>query len=222
MISRAFFLLLMLAFVALAEAQQYRWVDKNGRVQYTDTPPPAAARDARRVSTTTGDGTPAGPLGPPVPFEVARLQKDFPVTFYSSPTCQKACDLFREALNKRGIPFNEVQVWDRDSNEELKRVSGANEVPVVVVGREVQRGFYPDAFDRILDSAGYPKTGAAPPRSQKAPAPPPGYVPPEGESAKPASTPATNTPPLKAGRYDPSTLEGPAQKPGPYGIPNEK
>ena len=39
---RAVVLLLLLA-AAQAHAQQYRWVDEKGRVQYTDTPPPATA-----------------------------------------------------------------------------------------------------------------------------------------------------------------------------------
>ena len=33
---------------ALATAQQYRWIDDKGRVQYSDTPPPASAKDVQR------------------------------------------------------------------------------------------------------------------------------------------------------------------------------
>jgi len=33
---------LMLAFAAAASAQLYRWVDKDGKVRYSDTPPPGA------------------------------------------------------------------------------------------------------------------------------------------------------------------------------------
>ena len=43
MILRAFLLVVLGAAAAvsgLAQAQQYRWVDQNGRIQFTDTPPP--------------------------------------------------------------------------------------------------------------------------------------------------------------------------------------
>jgi len=35
---------LLLAFAAAASAQLYRWVDKDGRVRYSDTPPPAGTK----------------------------------------------------------------------------------------------------------------------------------------------------------------------------------
>ena len=48
---------LLLAAAAGASAQQYKWVDKNGRVQYGDTPPPGVKATAMRA--------PAGPSAPP-------------------------------------------------------------------------------------------------------------------------------------------------------------
>lgn len=232
MIRQGFFLVLALA-AGLALAQQYRWVDKDGRIQYTDAPPPAWAKDVRKSSIATAKPAPA-----PVPFELARLQKDFPVTLYTSPNCKEGCELARAALNKRGISFKEVQVWDPDTNEELKRVAGAVEVPTLLVGRSAQRGFEQGAFDALLDSAGYPKAGVLPAREQKAPDSPEGYVSPaERESAKPAAEPgpAAEAPqkpgrydpsglkgePQKPGQYDPSGLTGPPPKPGQYGVPAE-
>jgi hypothetical protein len=37
-----------LAFASLAAAQQYKWTDQNGRVQYGDTPPPGVKATALR------------------------------------------------------------------------------------------------------------------------------------------------------------------------------
>ena len=235
MICRAFFTALSLALLLAAgsaSAQQYRWIDKDGSVKYTDAPPPAWAKDVRRSSVA-----PVKPAAPPIPFELARLQKDFPVTLYTSPNCKEGCDLARGALNKRGVPFKEVQVWNPETNEELKSVSGALEVPTLVVGRSSQRGFEQGAFDALLDSAGYPKAGIMPAQSQNAPPPPEGYVPAaEREASKPVAEPAKpeaqtksgpydtsglQGPPPKPGQYDPSGLTGPAPKPGQYGIPAE-
>ena len=36
---------------ATAGAQMYRWVDKDGKVHYTDTPPPAASKSVQKRAT---------------------------------------------------------------------------------------------------------------------------------------------------------------------------
>ena len=167
------------------------------------------------------------------PSELARLQKDFPVTLYTSTDCNEACGLARGALNKRGVPFKEVPVGDTDSIAELKRKAGAVEVPALLVGRLVQLGFEQGAFDDLLDSAGYPKAGVFPARSQKAPVPAAINAPAaEGDAARPVAQgakaavaqPAAGRydasgltgPEPRRGQYDPSGLTGPAPKSGPY------
>jgi hypothetical protein len=113
MIWRAFlpiFGALLLLAGGTVQGQQYRWVDKDGRVQYTDAPPPAGAKDARK-------GAPAGDAAggaPQVPYALAKAQKEFPVTLYTAPNCKEGCDAVRDALNKRGVPFNEVLVYDQE------------------------------------------------------------------------------------------------------------
>jgi glutaredoxin len=217
MICRAFFgtiaLFLLLA-AGPVQAQQYRWVDKDGSTKYTDTPPPAWAKDVRKQSLAPGKPTEAQ-----TPFEILRLQQDFPVSLYTSPNCKEGCEMARDALNKRGVPFKEVQVWNPETNEELKKVSGAVEVPTLVVGRTSHRGFEQGAFDALLDSAGYPRTGLLPARAQAAPTPPEGYI---DETVKPVAVPvAAPEPQPKPGRYDPSGLQGAPRKPGQYSVPGE-
>ena len=53
-------LAVMLATATVA-AQVYKWVDKDGKVQYSDTPPPpsAAKADAKRLNTGTNSSAPA-------------------------------------------------------------------------------------------------------------------------------------------------------------------
>jgi glutaredoxin len=213
MICRAFFLALLLA-AGLAQAQQYRWVDKDGSVKYSDAPPPAWAKDVRKQSIA-----PSKPAAAPVPFEVARLQKDFPVTLYTSPDCKESCASARAALNRRGVPFEEVQVSSPETHALLTRIAGAAEVPTLQVGRGVHRGFELGAFDALLDTASYPRTGLLPPRSQKAPPAPEGNAATEAPAkiAKPQSAEA----PRKSGPYDTSGLQGPPPKPGQYGVPGE-
>ena len=54
---RTFLLLVMVGFAGAALAQQFRWVDKDGRVQYGDTPPPGVK--ATRLKPPPGGSAPA-------------------------------------------------------------------------------------------------------------------------------------------------------------------
>jgi glutaredoxin len=162
-----------------------------------------------------------------VPFEIARLQKDFPVTLYSGPSCREACDDARGTLNKRSVPFTEVLVHDEETIAKLRSVSGSNQLPVLVVGREMQIGYEPGQYAALLDSAGYPPAGTYPARNQAAPklddaqAKPAAPKPAPGPKPGPYDTSGLKGPPPKPGIYDPSGLTGPAPKPGQYVIPGE-
>ncbi len=177
------------------QAQQlYRWIDEQGKTHVSDTPPPPSVKrfEKKRFTGSVVEGGAES-------FELKRAMQQAPVTLYTSPSCKEPCDLARAALNKRGVPFKEVQVWDEATNAELERVVGARSVPSLVVGSYVQKGYGQENFDAALDIGGYPKTGAVPARNQPAPNPPEGY-----ESSGPQPSPAANQP------------ETPAPKPGPY------
>ena len=210
MILRAFLLVLIAAAVSgPAQAQQYRWVDRNGITQFGDAPSPGAKK-IQKISIPTS----AGPEAPPLPFEIARAQKDFPVTLYTTPSCKDLCEQARAVLNRRSVPFSEFQVWNEKTQQELKNATGSNQLPTLMVGRALLRGFEQGQFDKLLDSAGYPALGAYPARNQAAPALPEGYTGSEAATAKSGATKAA--PVTKAGPYDTSGLTGPAPKPGQY------
>ncbi len=157
--------LLATAAAAAAAQQLYRWTDDKGRVHITDTPPPASARNVQKPKPAPG-GIASQP-----PYELEHAMKAFPVTLYTSPSCKEPCAAARALLNKRAVPFKEVQVADERSHEELKKVSGASDLPTLVVGRSVHRGYEAGAYDMLLDTARYPRAGLLPPRSQAAPPP---------------------------------------------------
>jgi glutaredoxin len=185
---------------ASAQAQQmYRWTDEQGRTHITDTPPPASAKGVQKKSAAS-----AKAAEPQAPFELAQAQRDFPVVLYTSPPCKQPCDEARAALNQRGVPFREVQVWDEDSQEQLRKVAGnTEEVPVLTVGRSVQKGFLQDAYDALLDSARYPRAGVLKPRAQAAPKTPEDYVSPENRAAIPPAVPVKPAEEPKPGPYSP-------------------
>jgi glutaredoxin len=201
-------LLLACALGTAAAQQLWQWTDKAGRVHITDTPPPPSARNVQKKNSPA-PATATEATGQE-PYLLTQATKEFPVVLYTSPICKEACAQAREALNKRGVPFKEVQVWDEKTNEELTKVSGAREVPTLLVGRSAQRGFEQGAFDALLDSARYPRTGLLPPRTQEAPALPEGYV-----------SPAEREGQLKAEAVKPEPEEKPS---GPYspGAPRQR
>ena len=222
---------LLLALVASAAAAQqlYRWTDEKGRVHVTDTPPPGNARDVKREAAVAPSASTQQ-----LPFELETATKSFPVVLYTAPNCLEECANARAALNKRGVPFREVQVWDADTHAELKKASGSNEVPVLMVGRSVQKGFEQGAFDALLDSARYPRAGLLQPRNQAAPKPPEGYVSPAARDAALRAQPVKPEEPAPRGRYAPKAPAKPQAEPpkvyapipgkdtpvaGPYGKP---
>jgi len=173
-----------------AHAQQYRWIDEKGRVQYTDAPPPASAKGVQKKNFNPGK---AGAPTEPYALQVAR--KTAPVKLYSAPDCD-ACDRARSYLNQRGIPFAEVSVVSETEHAELKSVSGGSSVPVMLVAGGIQRGFDESAYASALDTAGYPKKGDLPARNQVAPvAPKTGASPPPAlPAAKAAAAPPAASP----------------------------
>jgi glutaredoxin len=192
----------MLAAVAApAQAQQmYRWTDEKGGVHITDTPPPASAKGVQKQKSAT---VPADASRQP--FELAQAMKDFPVTLYTAPNCNEPCQQARTALNQRGVPFKEVLVWEDSVAQELKKLTGGTlDVPVLTVGRSVQKGFQQEAFDALLDSARYPRAGILPALNQAAPKPPADYVAPGERAAAPPAEPVKPEEEAKpAGPYAP-------------------
>jgi glutaredoxin len=182
-----------------AAAQLYRWTDETGKTHFTDTPPPKSAKNVQKQAQP-----PKAQAAPPEPFVLQQARKNYPVKLYSSPGCE-ACTAARKLLNARGIPFDEVSVSDEASNAELKTVSGSNSVPVMVVGATVQKGYEAALYERLLDAAGYPKTGTLPPRNQAEPGM---TVEPRAEE-KPAEA-------AVRGPYAVEEKPGAPPKPGPY------
>lgn len=155
-------LIVLAAAAAQAQAQQYRWIDEHGRVQYTDTLPPASAKSVEKKNFH-GNSVAAQPG-----FALTRALQQSPVKLYTHPECKEPCDIARQVLRRRGVPFSEVVTADPGTFDELKKASGGESVPVLVVGSSVQRSVSADAYNRALDAAGYPSAVDAPPAAPPA------------------------------------------------------
>lgn len=135
---------------ALAQ-QVYKWKDARGVTHYSDTPPPAREQKKVQVKSFTAGG---GSVD--VPYALAQAMRAAPVTIYTTVGCN-ACDLARNALAARGVPYTEKTVTSAEDNEQLKAAGGGNQLPFILVGRTRLTGFEADALTAALDAAAYPK-----------------------------------------------------------------
>lgn len=194
---------LVLAAAPAAAQQMFRWVDKDGKVRYTDTPPPAFVKDVEKRPLEPGPaGTPQGS------YALQQAAKKFPVVLYTADQCGAPCTDAMALLEKRGIPFRQVVVGTEETRAALTKVAGAVEVPTLTVGREVQRGYEASLYHGLLDTAGYPKA-PVPGTRQAAPPPAPEPKQPAVAQAKPPETPPSQ------GRYAPQAApDSPPADPG--------
>jgi uncharacterized protein DUF4124/glutaredoxin len=149
---------------AAAQQSLYRWVDKDGNVHFTDTPPPAEAQQVTEKPMPARAATEDTQL----PYATQMAMKKNPVTLYSAPTCGEVCANGRTLLQGRGIPYSERNaVATPVDAEELKKLIGVLEVPVLTVGASTLKGYSEEQWNSALDSAGYPRSllpGQVPPK----------------------------------------------------------
>lgn len=144
--------------MAQTSAQQpvYRQVDPQGRIIYSDRPPVGPSKDVqvKRLTPnfieTDADSLPA-----------QNASKNFPVTLFTF-ACGEICQHAEGLLNKRGVPFTQVDVEkDPTGAQRLKALTGEATAPVLQVGDKlVAKGFNEARWQAMLDDAGYPKTAA--------------------------------------------------------------
>jgi glutaredoxin len=152
-----------------ASAQQiYRIVGPDGRVTFSDQPPPDSSKaKAAPVTPMTGSAAGNGNL----PFELRQVASRYPVTLYAAPDCVP-CGAARNMLSNRGIPFAEKTVTSNEDIEALKRLAGVPSLPFLTIGSQQLRGFIEAEWVQYLDAAGYPKTSQLPPGYARAGATP--------------------------------------------------
>ncbi len=152
-----------------AQTNVYRWVDKDGNVHFSDSPP---NEDAKNVSEKRMGG---GGDDLQLPFLTRDAMRRNPVTLYTGAECAE-CDQGREVLTKRGVPFAERNAALPAEAEMVKKLVGSLVAPVLVIGERPIKGFNDDVWNSALDEAGYPRTrlpGQANPLQTAPSAPPP-------------------------------------------------
>ena len=150
-------LALVAALSAPAHAAMYKWVDAQGRVQYSDTPPPPNARKAEEQKIVPNTIQTTG-----APFAVQEAAKRNPVTVWMSD-CGDLCNRARDYLARRGVPHSVRNPSRQSEQEAWKQVSaGDNSVPLLLIGTNQKlKGFDEGQWSAALEAAGYPRSAPA-------------------------------------------------------------
>ncbi len=140
--------------------KMYKWVDEYGNVSYQDSPPP----EGSEFSEQNVDGVATGVVptdGADSTAQLAAAAANAPIVLYSIAECD-GCELFRNFFNRFGIPFSEKDVEDNIATQtELKAKAGRLEVPTVLVGDKVMRGYNRGLLENVLENAGFPALQSA-------------------------------------------------------------
>ncbi len=168
--------LIGLAAFGFSAAAQYKWTGPDGKVVYSDSPPPPGVTAAQiagpPLARTDSRSNLAG---------LAPIAAKYPVVLYTTSDCSP-CQQARSYLNARGIPFTEKTVKSA-ADADAFRAAGFSEVrfPTLSVGRERNTGFESSQWESLLDAAGYPAKSMLPA----------GYRNPPAQSMAPAPNTAT-------------------------------
>ena len=160
---------LVLGLVSISALAQgvYRIVGPDGRVSYSDQPPPATtARPAAAGAPGAASST-----NVQLPFELRQIASRYPVVIYTSAECAP-CNSGRNLLNARGIPYAEKTIVTNEDAEALKRLSGQASLPFLTIGSQQLKGYSDGEWTQFLDAAGYPKQSALPSTYRRAAATP--------------------------------------------------
>ena len=147
---------------ALPAHALFKVVGPDGKVTYSDRPPPG---DTRAVQVNRDGSIASGDVS--LPFALRQVMAKFPVTLYTASKCE-ACDMGRALLQRRGIPFSERTATTNEDKEVWEKVTGGQEAPVMKIGSQVLRGFTASTWEETLDVAGYSRQSQLPPNYKAA------------------------------------------------------
>jgi glutaredoxin len=142
---------------ALPAAAQYKVVQPDGSVTYTDRPPATGSARVTPMGRNAAQGSPEAAL----PSELRQAMSRYPVVLFAATDCAP-CDAGRRLLQQRGIPYTERRVATEEDTTALERLVGGRSVPALTIGAQPLRGFSESDWGTFLDVAGYPRESKLP------------------------------------------------------------
>jgi glutaredoxin len=113
---------------AAQDKQLYRYTDADGKVVYSDSPPPASAKNVqpKKLGSNVIETN-------QISLAAQAASERFPVTLYTFD-CGEPCQGAETLLNRRGVPYKTVNVSDPPGAAKLMALTGGNLAPALQVG----------------------------------------------------------------------------------------
>ncbi|MCG6862400.1 MAG: glutaredoxin family protein [Chromatiaceae bacterium] len=133
----------LLSMLTDADAGIYRWVDANGRVQFSDQPPPTVEAESVELSPiNTYEGVSVEELEE---SQAMRSQEPNPgksrkVVMYSAPWCG-VCKQAKRFFKAEGIRYRDLDIEQSGAARREWERMNATGVPVILVGNKRMNGF---------------------------------------------------------------------------------
>jgi len=150
MIALRFLLLVLLVASLPAGAGVYKWTDAQGRVHYSDNPPPEAKAQQVKVKINSIQG----PALVSTIRDTSAAKAKEKVRIYTTVWCGY-CKKAKAHLATRGVPYDEVDVEASERGRSEFTQLGGRGVPVILVGNQRMDGFDASGLDAMLAGAGW-------------------------------------------------------------------
>lgn len=124
-----------------ADNKLYKWVDKNGKVSYQSSPPPANSKILKESTLKTSNAGGDQSNNPPVVV----------YTVVNCPACLEVMD----RLKKMSVPYSEQSLADQQVQSSVLDATGQLAAPTVSIGGRFLSDTSTDALNQQLGDAGY-------------------------------------------------------------------
>lgn len=145
--TKLLWLLLIGGIVNSPSAEIYKWVDNNGKVHFTDSPP----EQVKTQKVTLQINSFTSPNVSQFRFDPALISKrkvTTQVVMYSTSWCGY-CKKARRYFLQQNIPFEEYDVEKSAKGKKDYKALGGRGVPIIVAGDRTMNGFSEQAFERF-------------------------------------------------------------------------
>lgn len=131
-------------------ADMYKWIDKDGKVHYADSPPPGqkAKKLGLKINSITGPATVTIIGG-----TAAAAKSTAKVKVYTTTWCGY-CKRAKAYLQARGTPYQEIDVETSAQGQSEFQALGGRGVPVILVGNQRMDGYSEGTLAGMLKQAG--------------------------------------------------------------------
>ena len=148
----AFRLLLLVVLVTSipAGAGVYKWTDAQGRVHYSDDPPPEAKAQQIKLKINSIQG----PAVVSTMRNTSATKAKDKVQIYTAVWCGY-CKRAKAHLAAKGVPYDETDVESSERGRSEFAQLGGRGVPVILVGSQRMDGFDASGLDAMLAAAGW-------------------------------------------------------------------